>query len=349
VAKAQVYRDKTLVAQPFDLRRFSLTGEPTTILTDIENLSPVKWAVFGVSGGDLLVAQTGTAVNLSQPLWFDRSGKELGSVAQPAVYGNVSLSRDGREVAVNRSDSSSLNTDIWTYDLQRETAKRLTFNTAFIAAPIWSPDDKRLIYFSNQTRGNDLYLKDSDGAHDETLILHNDLEQSANDWSKDGKCILFTRGSELWVLTYPELKSSLFLKSSSLVTGSQFSPNGKWVAYASNESGKWEVYVTSFPEASGKWQVSSGGGEQPRWRADGKELFFLSAENRMMAAPVTTGTNLDFGTPVPLFQTAPRQPNSSRDQFVYDVSKDGQRFLILTHVKQAGTPPMTVVSTGLPS
>jgi len=161
--------------------------------------------------------------------------------------------------------------------------------------------------------------------------------------SRDAKYILYTRESELWVLTYPELKSSLFLKAPSIVACAQFSPNGKWVAYASNETGRWEIYVTSFPEARGKWQVSSGGGEVPRWRADGKEIFFLSADNTMMAAPVTSETNFDSGNPVALFQTAPRQPSSSRDQFVYDVSKDGQHFLILTQVKQPGTPPMTVV------
>jgi len=336
------YRGKALLAQPFDLKRFSVTGEPATILTDVENLLPVKWVVFGVSDSGLLVAQTGSAANLSQPLWFDRKGKEQGTVGQPAVYGNVSLAPNGREVAVNKSDSLSLNTDIWTYDLQHEAAKRLTFNTAYLAAPIWSPDARRLIFYSNQTHGNDLYLKDSD-SHEEKLILHTDSEQFANDWSRDAKYILYTRVSELWVLTYPELKSNLFLKSPSIVAGAQFSPNGKWVAYASNETGRWEIYVTSFPEARGKWQVSSGGAEQPRWRADGKELFFLSADNTMMAAPVTTETNFDSGKPVALFQTAPRQPSSSRDQFVYDVSKDGQHFLILTQVKQTGTPPMTVV------
>ena len=337
------YRDKTLLAQPFDPKRFSVAGEPTTILTDVQNLLPVKWAVFGVSDTSLLVAQTGSAANLSQPLWFDRKGKELGSLGQLAMYGNVSLAPTGGEVAVNKTDSASLNTDIWTYDLHRETAKRLTFNTAFLASPIWSPDAKRLIYFSNQTHGNDLYLKDSDGAHEEKLVLHTDLDQFANDWSRDGKYILYNRVSELWTLTYPELKSSLFLKSPSIVAGAQFSPNGKWVAYASNETGKWEIYVTSFPEARGKWQVSSGGGDQPRWRADGKELFFLSADSTMMAAPVTTETNFDSGTPIALFQATPRQPSSSRDQFVYDVSKDGQRFLILTQVKHVGTSPMTVV------
>jgi hypothetical protein len=115
------------------------------------------------------------------------------------------------------------------------------------------------------------------------------------------------------------------------------------VAYASNQTGKWEIYVTSFPGAKGKWQVSTGGGEQPRWRGDGKELFFLSSDSKMMAAPVATGTNFDAGTPVTLFQVTPRQPISSRDQFVYDVSRDGQRFLILTQIKPVEMQPMSVV------
>jgi hypothetical protein len=115
------------------------------------------------------------------------------------------------------------------------------------------------------------------------------------------------------------------------------------VAYASNETGKWEIYVTAFPEPRGKWQVSTGGGEQPRWRGDGKELFFLSSDGKMMAAPVTIGSNFDAGTSVTLFQATPRQPVLVHDLFVYDVSRDGQRFLINTPVKQTETAPMSIV------
>lgn len=143
--------------------------------------------------------------------------------------------------------------------------------------------------------------------------------------------------------TLPELKSILFLKAPSVLRNGQFSPDGKWVAYASNENGKWEIYVTSFPEPRGKWQVSVGGGEQPRWRGDGKELLYLSSEGKMMAAPVTTGVNFDSGKPVALFQAVPRQPVSSYDLFVYDVTRDGQRFLINTPVKRAETQPMSVI------
>jgi eukaryotic-like serine/threonine-protein kinase len=168
-------------------------------------------------------------------------------------------------------------------------------------------------------------------------------QKFANDWSRDGKYILYTRGADLWWTTYPELKSTLFLKAPSTLGNGQFSPDGKWVAYASNETGKWEIYVTSFPDARGKWQVSTGGGEQPRWRSDGKELFYLSSDSKMMAIPVTTGSTFDSGTPVALFQATQRQPVSSRDLFAYDVSRDGQRFLILTRVTQAETQPMSII------
>ena len=337
------YQDKTLLAQRFDPARFALSGEPVPILTEIQGLLPIKRVVFAVSDNGLLLAETGTALILSQPVWFDRKGAEGGVISQPAAYGNVCISRDGRSVAVSKSDTASLNTDIWTYDLQRSTSRRLTFDTAFVAAPIWSPDGTKLVFFSNRSHGNDLFMKDSDGAQQEKIILRDEFDKYSNDWSRDGKYILYTRGTDLWFATMPEMKTSLFLKAPSLVRNGQFSPDGKWVAYASNETGKWEIYVTSFPEAQGKWQISTAGGEQPRWRSDGKELFFLSSDSKMMAVPVTTGPKFDAGVPVALFQAAPRQQISSRDQFVYDVSRDGQRFLILTQLKNAETAPMSVV------
>jgi len=135
----------------------------------------------------------------------------------------------------------------------------------------------------------------------------------------------------------------LFLKASSTLRGGRFSPDGKWVAYASTESGRWETYVTSFPEAHGKWQISTGGGNQPKWRGDGKELFYLSPEGKVMAAPVTTGTKFDAGTPIVLFQANPRDLVATSEQFTYDVTGDGQRFLINTQMKQTDNLPMSVV------
>jgi serine/threonine protein kinase/Tol biopolymer transport system component len=337
------YRDKTLLAQPFDLKSFALTGEATTILPEVQFLPQVKKAVFAVSDHGLLVAQSGTEAALSQPMWFDRRGSTGGAVGKPDVYGNVFLAPNGRSVAVDKTDMGSLNTDIWTYGLQGDSAKRLTFDPAIDAAPIWSPDATRLVFASNRQFLFGLYVKDSDGAHDEKNILQDDVADFPSDWSRDGKYILYYRSTDLWFLTFPELKSSLFLKAPSTLRNAQFSPDGKWVAYASNESGKWEIYVTSFPDARGRWQISSGGGEQPRWRGDGKELFYLSLDGKMMAAPVTTGVHFDAGTPAVLFQSTPRQPVLVYDLFVYDVSRDGQRFLINTQVKQGDSAPMSII------
>ncbi|HKV81936.1 MAG TPA: protein kinase [Candidatus Sulfotelmatobacter sp.] len=337
------YRDKTLFAQPFDLKRFALTGEARVVLTDLQYQPQVKRALFAVSENGLLVAQTGSGVALSHLVWLDRKGKELGAVGKPDVYGNVSIAPNGKSLAVSVTDIASQNTDIWTYDLQRGNTKRLTFDPAQESVPIWSPDTTRLVFASNRRDYNDLNVKNSDGAQEEENILHSDVDKFPNDWSPEGKYILYTQGTDLWFVTLPERKASLFLKAPSVLRNGQFSPDGKWVAYASNETGKWEIYVTSFPVPRGKWQVSVGGGEQPRWRGDGRELFYLSPDSRVVAVPVTTGANFDSGTPVPLFQAAPRQPIPIYDLFVYDVSRDGQRFLIITPVKEAERAPMSIV------
>jgi hypothetical protein len=333
------YRGKSLLAQPFDLKHFALTGEANTILPQIQFQPQVKRAVFAVSDQGLLVAQSSTEVALSQLVCFDRQGNAAGSVGKPDVYGNVFLAPDGRSVATDKTDMGSLNTDIWTYELQRDSTKRLTFDSAIDAVPIWSPDATQLVFCSNRQLTFGLYVKDSDGAHDEKSIG----PKFPSDWSRDGKYILFYRGTDLWFVTFPELKNALFLKTPSVLRNAQFSPDGKWVAYASNETGEREIYVTSFPEARGRWQVSSGGGEEPRWRGDGKELFYLSLDGKIVSAPVTTGAHFDAGTPAVLFQSTPRQPVLVFDHFVYDVSRDGQRFLINTQVKQAESAPMSVV------
>jgi len=338
------YRDKTLLAQPFDLKRFALTGEATVILPDVQFLPQVKRAVFAVSDQGLLLAQSGSEAALSQLTWFDRKGNAVGTVGKPEVYGNVFLSPNGKSVAIDKTDMSSLNIDVWTYELQSASAKRLTFDPSIDAVPVWSPDAARMVFASNRETFFGVYLKNSDGATDEKAIVQDEvIGNFPSDWSRDGKYILYCRGSDLAIVTFPELKSSLFLKAPSVLRNGQFSPDGKWVAYASNESGKWEIYVTSFPDARGRWQVSSGGGEQPRWRGDGKELFYLSLDAKVMAAPVTTGAHFDAGTPIVLFQGTPRQPVLVYDLFVYDVSRDGQRFLINTQVKQGDSAPMSVI------
>ena len=338
-------RDKDLLAQRFDVQRLALTGEPATLLTGIQYHPQIRRAVFATSDRRFLVAQSGSGVAISQPLWFDRNGKNLGAVGKPDVYGNVFLSPNEKSLAADKTDmaTQNQNADVWTFDLHGGSAKRLTFDPSNHATAVWSPDGSRLIYTSNRLRNFDLYMKSSDGTQEEKNMAQGEVDKWPNDWSRDGRYIIYMRSTDLWFLTFPELKNSLFLKAPSAYRNGQFSPDGKWVAYASNETGKWEIYVTSFPDAHGKWQVSTAGGEQPRWRGDGKELFYLSSDYKMMAAPVTTGASFDSRAPVALFQATPRQPVSFNDLFVYDVTHDGQRFLINTPVKQADTQPMSII------
>ena len=337
------YRDKTLFAQRFDSGKFELKGEPAPILTEVEYQARVGRVGFSATDSGLLVAQNSGAVSFSQLIWFDRKGNQLGVVGKPELYANVSLAPDGKSAAVDKTDTANQNIDVWIYDLQRDGSKRMTFDPAIDAMPVWSQDGSRLAFSSSRQNFFNLYLKGADGAQEEKPIQHVDADEYPSDWSRDGKFILYNRGPELWSLTLPEMKSAAFLKTPSTLKNAHYSPDGKWVAYASNESGKWEVYVTSFPAAQGKWQVSSGGGEQPRWRGDGKELFYLSSNGKVMSAPLTEGANFDVGAPVPLFQANPREPVGTSEQLFYDVSRDGQRFLINTEVKQTEVEPMTVI------
>ncbi len=168
-------------------------------------------------------------------------------------------------------------------------------------------------------------------------------QQGPWDWSRDGNYLLVMKNAEVWYLSAPDWRAKPFLQGKSPFRNAQFSPDGKWVAYSTNDSGNWEVYVTPFPSANGKWQVSRGGGEEPRWRRDGKELFYLSGEGKMMAVALKTEGNFDAGPPVALFQTHTRQQVSFMDVFSYDVSGDGQRFLINTKVDEPDATPLSII------
>ena len=338
------YRDQTLFGQLFDARKFEPTGEAIPILTGIQYWPRISEAVFAATSTNLLVAQNAGDSGISQLLWFDRKGQQIGMLLKPGIYGNISLSPNGKAVASDTTDPASQNTDVWTYDLENQSAKRLTFDPAIDSTPIWSPDGSRMVFGSNRGVNFDLYLKDTNGAQEEKRIPQDGPDRFPTDWSRDGKYILYERGADLWFITVPELQPTQFLKASSTLKGARFSPDGKWVAYSSNESGRWEVYVTSFPEAHGKWQVSNAGGAGPKWRSDGKELFYLSTDSKMMAVPVKTGSNFDPGTPILLFQANPREMLATSEQFSYEASENGQKFLINTRLKTAVTPLSVVLN-----
>ena len=332
------YRDQTLFVQHFDAGKLELSGEPVPILTDVQFFPRISQAIFSASSTGLLVAQRSADSGATQVQWFDRKGQQIGVALNPGIYGNVMLSPNGRTVASKTTDPASQNTDIWTYDLDTRSAKRLTFDPALDSLPIWSPDGARVVFASNRELKFDLFLKDANGGQEEKIIPQDGPDRFPTDWSRDGKYVLYGRGPDLWFLTFPELRTTQFLKATSTLKSGRFSPDGKWVAYSSNESGRWEIYVTSFPEAHGKWQVSNTGGDQPRWRADGKELFYLSNDSKIVAVPVKTGSNFDAGTPAVLFQANPREMFATSELFSFDVSNDGQKFLINTQLKTEMTP-----------
>jgi Tol biopolymer transport system component len=338
-------RDRTLVAQPFDRRRYVLSGEPHTLSDEVLYTPLVDRAVFSVSSGEVLVTQTGKGASLSQLTWFDRSGKPAGTVGMPGSYSNVRLSPDGRRVAANQTDPDGRTVDIWIHEPTRGATTRLTFDPATHWTPIWSPDGKQILFSSNRKLGTQLFLKNADGSgyEEQVVDLGAGLQVNPWDWSRDGKYVLVRKGNELWHLSWPERVAKPLLQAMWTVRNGQFSPDGRWMAYASNETGSMEIYVSSFPSGNGKWHVSRGGGQEPRWRQDGKELFYVSAEGRMMAVAVTTGASFKAGSPVALFQTHRRQPVSSLDVFSYDVSADGQRFLIAHKVDEANAAPLSIL------
>jgi Tol biopolymer transport system component len=277
--------------------------------------------------------------------WFDRSGKPAGTVGMPASYDNVRLSPDGRRVATDQTDPDGRNIDVWVHEPARGATTRLTFDPALDQTPVWSPDGKQILFASTRRVGFRLYLKNADGSgpDEEVGDLGAGLQANAWDWSRDGKNVLVSKGNELWYLSWPERVAKPLLQAKLTVRNAQFSPDGRWMAYASNETGSMEIYVSPFPSVNGKWQVSSVGGQEPRWRQDGKELFYLSAEGKMMAVAVTAGASFEAGSPVALFQTHRRQPVAASDVFSYDVSGDGQRFLIITKVDEANAAPLSVL------
>jgi len=339
-------RDKTLVAQSFDRRRYVLSGEPHTLSDEVLYASLVGRAVFGVSSGGVLVTQTGKGATLSQLTWFDRGGKTTGTVGAPGMYSNVRLSPDGHRVVGDQTDPDGGHTDIWIHEVaQGLPATRLTFDPSSHWTPVWSPDSKQILFSANRKLGMQLYLKNADGSGSEQQVADVGAGLLVNpwDWSRDGKYAMFRKGNELWYFSWPEIVAKPLLQAKWTVRNAQFSPDGRWIAYASNETGNMEIYVSTFPSGNGKWQVSSAGGQEPRWRQDGKELFYLSAEGKMMAVAVTPGAGFKAGSPVALFQTTHRRQSiSAQDRFSYDVSGDGQRFLINTKLDEANVAPLSI-------
>ena len=328
-------RNGTLMSQPFHAGRREMTGEPRPVLEQVQGEGFSALGAFSVSRNDVLAYRTTTAGADFELNWFDRSGKRLARVGEPGAYSVPQLSPDGRKLAV------SIEGDIWVADLARGSFSRLTFDWNR-CCPVWSPDGDRILFRTS----TDLYQKLASGAGQEELLWKDDQRNTPTDWSRDGRFIIFQTTalstSDLWVLPMSgERKPAPLLRTQFNEQQGRVSPDGNWIAYTSDESGRHEIYVQRFPEPSGKWQVSTSGGADPRWRADGGELYFISADRKLMAVPVKLGSAFEAGVPGSLFEVRVSGLTDVRTH--YAVSADGQRFLVNTTTEDRTPSPIVVV------
>ena len=342
---------RQLVSIPFDASSATVSGSPTVLATLVGFQPATYWAAVAVAPTGTIIYNTGVGAAQSALTWMDRSGKELGRIGDTAVMANPTLSPDGSRVALDISDQKASNVDIWIESTTGNGNSRFTFDPSEEVAGVWSRDGSMVAYRATIAGGLNLFLKRATGLERERELFtspHITMDDILpNSWSLDNKQILCTRqtasGSHLELLPVAGSEPTRFLTSKGSETNGQISPDGKWVAYASDESGNWEIYVTSFPSVAGKWQVSRGGGTEPRWRGDGKEVFYIGPGGILTAVPVNSESTFSTGTPAPLFQIRGRAPISSTDIFTYDVAKDGKRFLVNRYVKPEHVAPLTIL------
>ena len=343
-----------LLAQPFDAMRATLSGEPVAIAQGVGPNDGTGHSAFSVSSADILAYRPGSA-SLRQLVWMDRTGHTIGKIGGPdqGQPANLALAPDGQRVAVNRVQA---NIDVWLLDA-KGVATQFTFNDVQDTRPVWSPDGGRIVFVRTGGRsGGDLWEKTASGETAEQPLLVDDHQKTSLDWSRDGRYLLYSSedpktASDLWALQMiGERKSMSIVRTSFDETEGQFSPDGRLIAYASNESGRYETYVRSFPESGGKWRVSTNGGTQPRWSPDGKALYYIAPDNRLMSAAIQTtadGRAVQVSTPEVLFPVRLAAgtniaigSNLARAQ--YAVAPDG-RFLMITPTDEAVTSPISIV------
>jgi Tol biopolymer transport system component len=275
----------------------------------------------------------------------------LGSFREAADFHHASLAPDERRVAIEKTDSASGRHTIWIVDFDRGTSSRLINDPFGAHAPIWSRDGSRVLFGSNRFGGLDLYTMRADGVGAETLVLRSEqrVMQRSTDWSSDGSTVIYEADEagqiDLWMAPVASPgQPHRFLESRANETQGQFSPDMRWLAYSSNETGSYEVYIRRYPDGEAKWRVSTHGGGQPRWRGDGKELFYLAPDGFLMGADVrATATAIETGAAHQLFNTGVRGMFTERRNH-YVATQDGQRFLVNVMDEDDTTAPITVVT-----
>jgi dipeptidyl aminopeptidase/acylaminoacyl peptidase len=323
------------MAQAFDATRHQLSGEARPIAETARfDVQP------NVSASETGVLAYSTGLTPDRQLqWVDRSGRELTKVLEPAPWGNFDLSPDGNRVVVSLARAGRF-ADIWSLDLTRGVQTRLTFLDVFDNSPIWSPDGRRIAFTRNEGPGQSQVIIMSASGGNETVL--NAAHGPLDDWSPDGRFITFN--SDPWLTAVPtDGSGKVFTFARTAAANfdeSHFSPDGKWIAYNSNASGTWEVYLSHFPSTDERWQISPNGGAEVRWRSDGKELYYLGLDGQMMAVDVQLGSDVVLSPPRALFQSG-IAVNPRTDE--YAVSADGQRFLLSRQIVGGSRFPLTVV------
>jgi serine/threonine protein kinase len=361
-------RQGKLIAQKFDPAKLELSGNPFPITDQLLALGGSATSVgLSASAAGPIVYRGDQGGGLKrQFVWFDRSGKETGKVG-PADDANPvaqSLSPDGRRIAMYRTVNG--NTDIWTLDLARGALKRFTTDMAIEVNPVWSHDGRNILFSSNRNGVFDIYQKSAaDAGGEDHLVLTTPQNKGVSDSSRDGRFVLYRspgkEGFDIWALPMSGANASPEGRSHQVMDGEgkpvavaqtsfeerdgQFSPDGKWIAYQSNESGRMEIWVQTFPGPAGKLQVSTNGGAQVRWGPDGKELFYIALDGHLMSVPIrfTNSQTVEAETPVELFATHVGGAVQATSAQFYSVSPDGKQFLMNTIVTEAGNSPITVI------
>ncbi len=345
-------RDGTLMAQPFDAGKRRLSGDASPVAEQIAQVGAAAGRAFSVSSNRVLAYRTGASLTQVQLAWLDRTGHRLATLGETADYSNPALSPDGKRVAVGRRDPKSLMRDLWLFDLERGTASRLTFDPADDFNPAFSPDGTRILFTSTRKGPRDIYGKASTGVGEDEPVLESENAKNVDDLSPDGRLVVYDTGggvgaeaaNDVWVAPLDgDRKPIPFLVRPFIDTQARVSPDGRFIAYTSDESGAQEVYVMDFPKPTGKWKVSTDGGAEPQWRRDGRELFYVSGRPpKLMAVDVrAVGATFQAGVPRALFEANLDPRTTVRNRYI--PSPDGQRFLMIAPAEQAGPTPLTVV------
>ena len=345
-------RGQTLLAQPFDASKLKLEGDPVPVVEGVASVRMASGrAAFWVSNAGVLAYRTSATSPSGALIWFDRQGKNLGTVGKPEQYGEIALSPDGSQIAAYRR--GDIGEDLWLIDVVRASSAPLTTERVHESYPVWSPDGKQIAFARSMAApGMHPYRKAAGMSGPEEQLLNNGEQGSPLDWSRDGRFLLFARsqgrtGVDLWVLPMGEgeRKPVKYLAPGFRLRHGSFSPDGRWVMYASNVSGREEIYVSPFPDASlaPPVMVSIEGGRYPRWRRDGKAVYYLSPDSKLVEVEVLQGPSFKVGIPKPLFEArALNSPDAAG--WTWDISKDGQRFLFNIQTIQPTNSPLTVIT-----